>query len=348
MSPSNSGSSSASRMFGVAVFAVTMVFAVSASAKSCVDEVSRVSQPRPTAIESADVILAKFPLGGIALSNAIRDLVVADADAVAGFSSVLAKASTTQRESVARGLAQASAACAAYVPETPARLRVLVAQAGDPQLVQVFDATSSTAGSRPPAANGTEKCYLTSAPLSEEAVKRVKAKPADLLDRNPDGGPGLSNEIRNLVISDASFLDYIKPLITQGNQRQKIAIAAGLGQAANNCEVTAPSITQLIQKTVVAAASPDAEQTFLAVVGNRAVGAVGFAPIGAAASPYSAGGGGALGNTVALTVGTNDALTSFANPSSRFSFSQSSSGVYDSITRSRSGGSSSGSAPVSP
>lgn len=347
MFSSGSVGSPTSRLIGAVVFAATMAFAVSAHAKACVDEVSRVSQPRPAALEPTDVILAKYPLGGIALSNAIRDLVVADADAVDGFSSVLAKASVTQRESVARGLAQASAACVTYVPEAPARLRSLVAQAGDPQLVQVFDATSRVAGSNPPPPNGTEKCYLTSAPLSDEAVKRVKAKPADLLDRNPDGGPGLSNEIRNLVISDASFLDFIKPLITQGNQRQKIAIAAGLGQAANNCEVTAPSITQLIQKTVVAAASPDAEQTFLAVVGNRAVGAVGFAPIGAAASPYSAGGGGALGNTAALTVGTSG-FGAFANPTSRFSFSQNSSSVYDSITRTRSGGSSSGSTPVSP
>ena len=58
------------------------------------------------------------------------------------------------------------------------------------------------------------------------------ASPSLVLEQNPDGGPTLVGQIRDLAVADPGTLASIIGLLSGANKNQKAAIASGLAQAA--------------------------------------------------------------------------------------------------------------------
>ncbi len=319
---------------GAAVLLSALAAAPAKAAPHCLDPVSgsaALSVPAPP----VEKLLGDHPFGGLGLSNATRATVTANLPHAEAVLALLGSANQAQRIGLTRGLAQAALDCDQFQREGARRIRDSVAQLGDVRLAAAFG--SVTPAFRLPstvvqAQADTGRCYSGIAPASPEQVQAAMVSPSQLIAKHPLGGGALSSEIRTLVVSDPAFLSVIGQVVAGSSEQQRTAIAAGLAQAANACEVVAPAVTQAIQRAIITLSDPLVERTFASITGDRAVGATGAGGFGAAPA---GGGGGPLGNLTTLSVGNQGqggAVSGGSNTSTRFSFSV---GSVSSISSSR-------------
>jgi hypothetical protein len=311
--------------FALAIATAQLCTAQAARAvATCIDPVSAATLSRPTAVDVPG-FLARFPLGGSGLAAAAEDAVVQDVGNVDRVIDLLRHATTEQRLSLARGLGTAADRCGPYQPTTSRGLRERFAQLGDVQLASTFSSTASRYQTFTSAVQNVQstagRCYTGAPPASPEQLQSANMNPGQMLERFPLGGGGLSSEVRALALTDPAVLSALAPATRLASPQQKAAIAAGLAQAANACEVIAPGVTQAIQRFIVALGDTEAERTFVAITGDRAVGAVGAG--GFAAPGGGGGGGGPLGTVTTVGVGmqgSGGAPQSGSAQGNRFSF----------------------------
>lgn len=87
--------------------------------------------------------------------------------------------------------------------------------------------------------------------ILEISVSAFLTDPPEILRENPKGGPELMVEVRDLALSDPTTLKPILTLLPEANKVQKIAIGAGLAQAAKIAANTRPAYSKEIQQAVV-------------------------------------------------------------------------------------------------
>ena len=156
---------------------------------------------------------------------------------------------------------------------------------------------------------------ISPAPAGGGAIDSFNAAPAGLLSAHTNGGAGLINQVRDLVVSDGRTLGQIVSLVAQASPEQRAAIGTGLAQAAGACVRTEPTTAQAIQEAIVLANNDQLAMAFRATAGDVRTASVG------------AGAGGGLGGAGLQTspsftsnnggtTGTNASTSSFANAGS--------------------------------
>ncbi|WP_179874210.1 sugar transporter [Rhizobium sp. L43] len=133
---------------------------------------------------------------------------------------------------------------------------------------------------------------LGPASLTTVDVSGFTANPAALLDMSDP--LVLSSRVRALV---GSSNDTLSPVIEQAkkaNATQMAAIGAGLGRAANSCQVTDPQFKLAIEKAVAEAASADPNLAPLLAAFAKVLAEGGTAALGPGASSAAAAAG--IGN----------------------------------------------------
>jgi hypothetical protein len=123
-------------------------------------------------------------------------------------------------------------------------------------------------------------------------IDAVRADPKAFFAANPVGGGAMVRDVRNIVAGDASLAKILAETARQSPLEQKVAIGAGLGQAARICERVDPQAANQIQQAVASAADLALASEFLNVTGATATAATTGAPGGA---PAGAPAGGPVG-----------------------------------------------------
>jgi hypothetical protein len=123
-------------------------------------------------------------------------------------------------------------------------------------------------------------------------IDSVRADPKAFFAANPVGGGAMVRDVRNIVAGDASLAKILAEMARQSPLEQKVAIGAGLGQAARICERVDPQAANQIQQAVASAADLALASEFLNVIGSTATAATTGAPGGA---PAGAPAGGPVG-----------------------------------------------------
>jgi hypothetical protein len=118
-------------------------------------------------------------------------------------------------------------------------------------------------------------------------VPSFLANPAQVLQQNPNGGPLMITQIRDLAVSDPATLSAILGLLANANNDQKTAIGSALGQAARIVVRTNQAYGAQIQAAVAQTNDRVAMVAFTAVTGERELGGIGG---GAGASGGAVGG----------------------------------------------------------
>ena len=123
-------------------------------------------------------------------------------------------------------------------------------------------------------------------------VAAFLADPGQLLQQNSDGGLRLASIVQQLVLLDPSTFKVILGLLPNANDRQKIAIAQGLVQAAKIEVLTDPKLAQEWQGQIAAIEDPTFNTAALDAFGDVQLGVVGGAPGGNAGAGLGGPGGG--------------------------------------------------------
>jgi hypothetical protein len=274
-----------------------------ARANGCFDRASAYESP-DKAVAPVDKLLHAFPYGGLSLAAAVRDSVIADPTRAEAVYKLIDTANVLQRRSIARGLGEAAAVCAAFQPAAAKKIRDLFARAPDTESGKLFASAVAVSQVLSGPAPTTGRCYADAPPVSAEAVKAFMADPKAILAKFPLGGGEFSIAIRDLVISDAATMKSLGDVIAAATPLQKNAIAAGLGQASNTCEKQANDISLSIRAFIANSNEAMMSRTFAAITGDITVGALGGSG-GFGSLPGAAiGGGGALGNSTSVGAGT--------------------------------------------
>lgn len=312
---------------------------LSARASGCYDKTSAFERP-DRSVPAVDKLLDGFPFGGLSLVAAVRDSVIADPTRAAAAYKLIESANVLQRRSIARGLGEAAALCAAFQPEAARRIRELFVRAPDAESGRLFASAVAVSQVLTGPAPSTGKCFPDAPPAGPDAVKAFVADPKAILAKYPLGGGELSSAIRNLIVSDAGSLKSLIDVIAEATPLQKNAIAAGLGQASNACEKQANDVSLSIRAFIANSNEPMMSRTFAAITGDITVGAIGGGGFGSLPGP-AIGGGGALGNS--STVGAGTQGFNSVRSISQFSF-----GTPGGVTGANRSNRSSVFAPVSP
>jgi hypothetical protein len=138
-------------------------------------------------------------------------------------------------------------------------------------------------------------CYPQGQQISAELLKQFSDNPRGLLDQFPSGGAGMISRVRDLVASDPSTLPSLLAQASAANKDQLSALGTGLGQAALVCVRTDQAFANQIQQSVAGLGNGDLNLAFLAVLGDKPIGAVGGGAGG------SAGGSGGQTNPILST-----------------------------------------------
>ncbi|MEF2072035.1 hypothetical protein [Consotaella aegiceratis] len=159
----------------------------------------------------------------------------------------------------------------------------------------VAPAQSPSDGASPEQA-GETACLSGPGRLSEEAVAQFLGNPQGLLDRHPESGLALSNEVRTLAASDIGTVDPLIGLASTASSAVKSAVGSGLSRAALVCVEDHPELANLIQQRVAALGDGELVTAFLSGTDEVQTAAV-TAPAAPAAIGPTAGGtlGGATG-----------------------------------------------------
>lgn len=110
--------------------------------------------------------------------------------------------------------------------------------------------------------------YSSQQALPSATVQQFLANPQGILSQYPNGGPQLTNAIRDLAASDPSTLSAIVGLLKNATPDQATAIGAGLGQVAELAVNADPAFADQIQTAVVSSQNVSAVVAFSAVVGG--------------------------------------------------------------------------------
>jgi hypothetical protein len=144
------------------------------------------------------------------------------------------------------------------------------------------------------------------------------------------GGPSLSKEVRNLLMSDPTLLDALIDAADDGNDAQQGAIGAGLAQAASDLASSDPQLAQAIQGDVAqngpsglttAFASTGTQTASTGGAGGGGGGGGGRGQVGGVASSggnggTNSGGSSSGGGSNGSSFGTPNSFTGFTNFSS--------------------------------
>ncbi|WP_445216154.1 hypothetical protein ACKWRH_28065 [Bradyrhizobium sp. Pa8] len=122
-----------------------------------------------------------------------------------------------------------------------------------------------------------------------------QSNPGGVLERNKDGGAILLTLIRNLAVDDPATLSSILTLLSTANKDQKLAIGAGLAQAAKIVVVSNPTYASEIQQAIARTKDQDVVLAFAAASGDQPTGETGAG--GGAGGDAGGGSGGQTGST---------------------------------------------------
>jgi hypothetical protein len=117
-------------------------------------------------------------------------------------------------------------------------------------------------------------------------VSAFKANPGQLLTQFPDGGPGLTKRVSDLVASDRATLAQIIAIAKPANQDQRKAIAAALAETAKAYAANDPAFANQIQQAVASSGLPEFAKAYAESAGDTGTASTG-------------GGGGSGGGPVA-------------------------------------------------
>ncbi|MEM6616436.1 MAG: hypothetical protein AAF619_07900 [Pseudomonadota bacterium] len=107
--------------------------------RSCVQQSAGASQAAIDSFKNnPNSLLVQNPLGGLALSNEVRSLVVSDVDTVPLILSIEEQANDRQSRAIGAGLARAAAICVATNPELAEEIQLAVAASENEALVTAF------------------------------------------------------------------------------------------------------------------------------------------------------------------------------------------------------------------
>jgi len=130
---------------------------------------------------------------------------------------------------------------------------------------------------------------------SAAAAAAFLANPGQVLQQNPTGGQQLVSRIRDLAVADPATLQSILQLLATANKDQKVAIGAGLAQAAKIVVRTNQAYATQIQQAILDTKDQDVVLAYAAAAGDTATGAAGGAG--------AAGGGAVGGQTNSISTG---------------------------------------------
>jgi hypothetical protein len=158
---------------------------------------------------------------------------------------------------------------------------------------RIVGAISVCLGVAAPSLQATAACIVNA--VAPEVLSGFRSNPAGLLSRYPFGSGGLAGEIRNLVASDTTLLQFVIGLVAKATDQQKSAIAAGLAQAARACVNNNTNNALLIQQAVAALGDQGFQTAFTAASGQTQTAAVGAAGVGGGSGAGASAGGGTPG-----------------------------------------------------
>ena len=162
--------------------------------------------------------------------------------------------------------------------------------------------------------------------LPPAVVAEFNADPAKFLDKYKSAGLPLSNQIKNLVLTDPAILSDLLAASRLATSAQNAAIGAGLAEAAREIAANNPLLATQIQTQVLASAPTEVAAAYIAVSNTPITAAVGgsgggggggFAggvggPVGGVAN--SGGGGGAAApNSGSFGFGNGSSFNSIGN-----------------------------------
>jgi hypothetical protein len=140
-------------------------------------------------------------------------------------------------------------------------------------------------------------CLAPDKQMSPQAVSNFLNNPAALMSVSDDANyDGLATSIQNLVASNSAALPLVMELLKNANVPQQKAIGAGLGNAANLCNVPDPKFATEIADALAKATSTPAQIQFALITG-KPTGSVAGGGTGGVSS------GGVGGSTNPVTTG---------------------------------------------
>jgi hypothetical protein len=258
--------------------------------------------------QTVQQLLQQNPKGGMQLSLACRDLLVADRTTLSVIISALPGANGNQQRALGTCLGLAVQTVGATDPAFATEIQQALAGSKIRSAMTAFSAATCNPSS----------CLTrnVSTPSQLQAV-------ADLLQQNPSGGTQLSHACRDMLLADHTTLSAIITVLANANVNQRRAIGSCLGLAALASVATDPAFATDIQDCVAASGFEPVMTAFAAETCNVAIGAggggggptefgapiggggggvisapsVGFSTTGSFLTGGSAGGVGSVGNT---------------------------------------------------
>lgn len=116
-------------------------------------------------------------------------------------------------------------------------------------------------------------------------VTAFLANPQGLLQKNPNGGSRLSNELQQLALLDPSIFKVLLGLLEGSNDLQRGAIGEGLAQAAKIEVLTDQAIAADWQQQIAAIGDPTFKAAATNAFGDVKLGAIGGGPLGGGGGP---------------------------------------------------------------
>ena len=141
--------------------------------------------------------------------------------------------------------------------------------------------------------------------MPPQAVSNFLNNPASLLSVPDDVNfDGLATSVQNLVASNPASLPLVINLLKNANVPQQKAIGAGLGNAANLCNVPDPKFATEVADALAKATSTPAQIQFALITGK---------PTGSVAGGVSSGGVGGSTNPVTMGFSSTPVGTPFTS-----------------------------------
>jgi hypothetical protein len=144
--------------------------------------------------------------------------------------------------------------------------------------------------------------------LSPSELSAFQANPGQLLTQFPNGGPGLVDQVTELVSADRSTVATIIGLAKNANEDQRKAIAQALAQVAKAAASSDPAFANQIQQAVVSSGLPELAKAYADAAGDTGTA--------------STGGGGGGGGPTALGPPIGGANTGSINTGNTFATTQ--------------------------
>jgi hypothetical protein len=123
-------------------------------------------------------------------------------------------------------------------------------------------------------------------PFTKQAIEHFKSDPASLLNPNADASR-TELMVRGLAGTDATLAALIVKIAANASPRFKMAVAAGLAQAATACGTIDAQAALLIQQAVASLPDGDFQAAFAAIAGDLSTAATAAAAASAESSAGS-------------------------------------------------------------